>query len=75
MVLIGPPEALPAIPFFQAEADAAGCFAGASPLPNGAGLGLRLLAIDGGHLSAGLEAVFRTAFRALSGCEPGRRRK
>lgn len=74
-ILIGPPEALPSIPQLQQEADLAGCFAGASPLPNGAGLGLRLLAPDGGRLSAGQEAVFRLAFRLMSGCEPGRRRK
>ncbi|CAO4184046.1 Urease accessory protein UreD [Methylorubrum populi] len=56
-------------------ADTAGCLTGVSPLPNGAGLGLRLLAPDGGSLSAGMEAVFRIVFEAMSGCEPGRRRK
>jgi urease accessory protein len=75
MILLAPAEILPAPRLLQAEADAFGCLAGASPLPNGAGLGLRLLAPDGGRLSAGLEALARLAFRALSGCEPSRRRK
>ncbi|WP_342153229.1 urease accessory protein UreD [Methylorubrum sp. SB2] len=75
MILIGPAELLPAPRTFQSEADAAGCLAGASPLPNGAGLGLRLLAPDGGRLSAGLDALARLAFQALGGCAPARRRK
>lgn len=75
MLLLGPADLLPAPRLLQTEADAVGCLAGASPLPNGAGLGLRLLASDGGRLSAGLDALARLAFRALSGCAPARRRK
>lgn len=75
MILIGPAGLLPAPRVLQVEAGAAGCLAGASPLPNGAGIGARLLAPDGGRLSAGLDALVRLAFRALSGCEPARRRK
>lgn len=75
LILIGPAGLLPAPRALQAEADAVGCLVGASPLPNGAGLGARLLAPDGGRLSAGLDALVRLAFRTLSGCEPARRRK
>ena len=79
MILVGPADLLPEPRRIQAEADAVGCLAGASPLPNGAGLagglGIRLLAPDGGRLSAGLDALVHLAFRAFSGCEPARRRK
>ncbi|MEE7456078.1 urease accessory protein [Methylorubrum populi] len=76
MVVLGAPDdaRLAGLRVRQA-ADAAGCLTGVSPLPNGAGLGLRLLAPDGGALSAGMDAVFRIVFEALSGCAPGRRRK
>lgn len=76
MVVLGAPDdaRLAGLRLRQA-ADAVGCLTGVSPLPNGAGLGLRLLAPDGGALSAGMDAVFRIVFEALSGCAPGRRRK
>ncbi|CAO4163666.1 urease accessory protein UreD [Methylorubrum extorquens] len=76
MVVLGAPDdaRLAGLHLRQA-ADAAGCLTGVSPLPNGAGLGLRLLAPDGGALSAGMDAVFRIVFETLSGCAPGRRRK
>ncbi|ACB79310.1 Urease accessory protein UreD [Methylorubrum populi BJ001] len=76
MVVLGAPEdARLAGPLLRQASDTAGCLTGVSVLPNGAGLGLRLLAPDGGTLSAGMEAVFRIVFEALSGCGPGRRRK
>ncbi|MCP1547118.1 MULTISPECIES: urease accessory protein UreD [Methylorubrum] len=76
MVVLGAPDdaRLAGLRLRQA-ADAVGCLTGVSPLPNGAGLGLRLLAPDGGALSAGMDAVFRIVFEVLSGCVPGRRRK
>lgn len=76
MVVLGAPDdaRLAGLRLRQA-ADAVGCLTGVSPLPNGAGLGLRLLAPDGGALSAGMDAVFRIVFEVLSGCAPGRRRK
>ncbi|AMB44251.1 urease accessory protein UreD [Methylobacterium sp. AMS5] len=76
MVVLGAPDdaRLAGLRLRQA-ADAVGCLTGVSPLPSGAGLGLRLLAPDGGALSAGMDAVFRIVFEALSGCAPGRRRK
>lgn len=52
-----------------------GCLAGTSTLPNGAGLAVRLLAAEGGALARGLDAVFATAFTALLGVPPARRRK
>ncbi|MGD9738684.1 MAG: urease accessory protein UreD [Bauldia sp.] len=53
-------------------ADVAG---GASALPHGAGIGVRLLARDGVALSAALTAVWRAAFRATFDINPAPRRK
>ncbi len=55
--------------------DAIGVLGGASPLPNDAGWGVRLLARDGGSLARGLELAFAAGFEALAGCVPARRRK
>jgi urease accessory protein len=55
--------------------DAVGVLGGASPLPNDDGLGVRLLASDGGSLARGLELAFAAGFEALAGCVPARRRK
>jgi hypothetical protein len=49
--------------------------AGLSRLPNNAGIGGRVLAANGGALVRGLEAAFATAFEALVGVQPARRRK
>ena len=54
---------------------ALGCVAGLSKLPNGAGIGGRILAANGGALARGLEAAFALAFAALLGLPPARRRK
>lgn len=59
----------------EAAASDRGCLAGASTLPNGAGLAVRLLAVEGGALARGLDAVFATAFAALLGVPPAPRRK
>ncbi len=59
----------------QSELDALGVLAGASPLPNQGGWGVRLLAREGGALRRGLDAVFEAAFLALTGEQPARRRK
>lgn len=75
ILVLAAAEILPDPGRLQAAADATGCVAGASPLPNGAGLGLRLLAVDGGRLSAGLQGATGVAFAALAGTAPGRRRK
>lgn len=50
-------------------------YAGVSMLPNEAGIGARLLARDGAHLRAGLEAAWRAVRLALHGVPPARRRK
>jgi urease accessory protein len=62
---------------FRAEAGlrAVGCIAGATAAPNGAGVAIRLLAVDGGALSRGLDAAFALAFEAALGVPPARRRK
>lgn len=54
---------------------AVGCIAGISRLPNGAGIGGRILAANGGALTRGLETAFAVAFEALIGRPPARRRK
>ena len=60
---------------FEARLDAVGVLAGASPLPNGAGLGIRLLAAQGGTLARGLDAAFAEGFAAVFGAEPSDRRR
>jgi urease accessory protein len=54
---------------------ACGCVGGFSKLPNDAGIGGRVLAVDGGTLARGLEAAFAITFAALIGVPPARRRK
>jgi urease accessory protein len=51
------------------------CWAGASALPGRAGLGLRVLAPDGGALAAGLDAVVMAAMEQVLGVPAARRRK
>ena len=75
MMILGPAECLPGVEAMQAPADATGCLCGVSLLPNGVGLGVRILAPSGGTLSAGMDAVFAVAFEALSGAALARRRK
>jgi urease accessory protein len=75
LFVLGPASCLPDPVEIQAAADRTGCWSGLSPLPNAAGLGLRLLAPDGGTLATGLEAAAGRAFAALTGLEPARRRK
>ncbi len=52
-----------------------GCLVGVSPLPNGAGRMLRLLAGDGGTLGRALDVAFQFAFERMLGVKPERRRK
>lgn len=59
----------------EAAAVPAGCVAGATRLSGGAGVLVRLLAQDGGHLARGLDFVFALAAQALLGFAPARRRK
>lgn len=75
MMILGPAEFLPGIDALQGPADAAGCLCGVSLLPNGVGLGVRILAPSGGTLSAGMDVAFAVAFEALSGAALARRRK
>jgi urease accessory protein len=55
--------------------DELGCLSGIGVLPNGAGLGGRLLAPEGGILRQGLDVAFRFAFEGLIGHRPAARRK
>lgn len=56
-------------------ADAPGVLGGMTALPNGSGLGLRLLAEDGVALTRALTRAFELAFEARYGTEPAPRRK
>ena len=73
--LLGPPEKLPDPAALEAALDAVGVRSGASPLPNGAGLGLRMIAANGGRITLGIEAAFALGVEAMLGFAPARRRK
>lgn len=75
MLIFASRDALPDIDALHNAISVADCLGGASQLPNGAGLALRLLALEGGSLARGLDAAFGIAFEALTGVKPGRRRK
>ncbi|MFD1333305.1 urease accessory protein UreD [Methylopila musalis] len=74
-LLLGPMEAMPRPEALDAALDALGVRSGASPLPNGAGLGLRMIAANGGRITLAVEAVFALAVEAMLGFAPARRRK
>lgn len=74
MVSAGP-DPLTFPPDLMAKLDALGIFAGASPLPNGAGVGLRLLAEDGGRLGQGFAEAAQAALAAVFQIDPAPRRK
>ena len=75
LVLIAPPDRLPALADMEQAADRCGALAGCSLAPNGAGLVLRMLAPDGGALARALDAAFHVAARAALGVALARRRK
>lgn len=75
LLVLAPPDRLPAVAAVDAAASAHGCIAGAEPAPNAAGLAVRLLAPSGGALAVALDAVFAVAFEATLGAPPSRRRK
>jgi urease accessory protein len=75
LVLIAPPDRLPALADIEQAADHCGSLAGCSLAPNGAGLVLRLLAPDGGALARALDAAFHVAVNAALGVALARRRK
>ncbi|MFA5122948.1 urease accessory protein UreD [Zavarzinia sp.] len=74
-LLLAPPGRLPAATALEADCAAAGVFAGVSTLPNGAGLGLRLVAPDAPSAHRAAEAIFRRAVQAALGAAPAPRRK
>jgi urease accessory protein len=55
--------------------DAVRCIAGVTCTPYELGVAVRILAPDGGALALGLDVAFATAFEALLGFPPARRRK
>lgn len=74
-MLLGPKERLPDPAAIEAALDAVGCRSGASPLPNGAGLGVRMIAANGGRITLAVEALFALGVEAMLGFSPARRRK
>jgi len=75
ILVVAPPDKLPAMAAMEEAADSLGCLAGASVTPNNAGQVMRILAPDGGTLTRALEAAFHVAGRAALGMELARRRK
>lgn len=73
MMLLAPHDL--ATPGLVAELGAAGVFAALSPLPNGAGQGLKLLAPDGGALARALDLAASRALAVVLGIDPAPRRK
>lgn len=74
-LIFGPGSAALAGAEIEARLDALGCHAGASLLPGGLGLGIRLLAPEGDCFRKGLSLIFDLAFEALVGQIPAPRRK
>lgn len=75
VVLIAPPDRLPALADMEQAAGRCGALAGCSLAPNGAGLVSRILAPDGGVLARALDASFHVAAHAALGAPLARRRK
>ncbi len=59
----------------DAIADHPGCPVGASSLPNDVGIAIRILAMDGGTLSAAVQRIRQTCFRMVAGFDAAPRRK
>lgn len=74
-MLLGPKERLPDPAAVEAALDAVGARAGANRLPNDAGLGVRIVAANGGAITRGVEAIFDLAVESALGFRPARRRK
>lgn len=74
-MLLGEAGRLPEPAAVEAALDAIGCLAGASALPNGAGLGVRMVAPNGGRITAAIETLFAIGVEAMLGFAPARRRK
>lgn len=74
-MLLGPAEKLPSADALEQALESVGCRAGASPLPNGAGIGVRMLAANGGRIATGVETLFNVGVEAMLGFAPARRRK
>ncbi|PNG24887.1 urease accessory protein UreD [Methylocella silvestris] len=75
MIILGPADSAPDPCVVQRVFDDEECLAGVSRLPGAIGLGVRVLAPDGGRMRMGLQAGFNLAFRSLTGVAPARRRK
>ena len=73
--LLGVASPLPGAAALQTLLDATGCIAGIGSLPNGAGVGIRLLAREGGTLARGLDRALARAVQMITGLSFARRRK
>lgn len=74
-MLLGSADRLPCPSAIEAALDDLGCRAGASPLPNGAGLGVRMIAANGGAITRAIETIFALGVEAMLGFAPARRPK
>ncbi len=61
------------VAWIEQKLDGFGVLGAGTPLPNDAGIGVRLLARDGGHLARGTDVVLGAAFEAAYGAPPARR--
>jgi urease accessory protein len=75
LLVLAPPDLLPDPAAVEAAAEAAGCLAGASLAPGGAGLAVRLLGPEGGTLGRCVAALAAGAAVALAGCRLAARGK
>ena len=74
-MLLGPADRLPSPGVIETTLDGLGCRAGASPLPHGAGVGVRMIAANGGAITRAVEALFALGVKAMLGFDPARRPK
>jgi urease accessory protein len=75
LLVLAPATLLPDPAALEAAAEASSCLAGASALPNGLGLALRLLGPDGGTLGRCLAVLAADAAVSLAGCRLAARGK
>jgi urease accessory protein len=74
-MLLGAADRLPSASAIEAALDGLGCRAGASALPNKAGLGVRIVAANGGAITRAVEMLFTLGAEAMLGFTPARRPK
>lgn len=74
-MLLGAKPRLPSGAALETALDAVACRAGVSALPNESGLGVRMIAANGGCITQGTELLFALGVEAMLGFRPAPRRK